>query len=182
MDKNQTYQINLGNLTQGTHQFRYNIDNEFFKNIESNISIAENVDCKVILECERTETMTTCNFAITGNLGLQCDRSLKEFDYPININSTIYYKFGLEYAELSEDLVTIPEKNSVVNFAQPIYDLLAIEVPSRKLHPDHREEKQEDNDFFFTTSTSINGKEKQEESKEAETIDPRWAALQKLKK
>lgn len=180
MDNSQLYQVNLGNLTLGIHQYSYKIDNQFFEDFNNANDLAQEVDCKVVVNCDRTETMTICNFTIEGNLVLQCDRSLKLFDYPIDIQSTIYYKFGNEYAELSEDLITISEKDAVVDFSQPIFDLLSLEVPTRKLHPDHREEGEEEDEYFFTT---INENESEEikEEKDAE-VDPRWAALQKLKK
>ncbi len=170
------YKIHLTTLKEPSETFEFKLDKAFFEQY-SDDSI-ENVACVADVHCEKTDRMLICNFAIRGTLMLLCDRSLKPFEHKVDVKSTIYFKFGEEYEEQAEDLIVIPADTVEIDLSQPIFDILYLSIPSRRLHPDHRDELSEKS-YFFTTEKQEATTSKAENS---DNVDPRWEALQKLKK
>ena len=70
----------------------------------------------------------------------------------------------------------IPYGADTINIAQHIYDFIGISLPMKKLHPRFRNEDIDEDGFLVYTSEQ----EPTEELKVQE-VDPRWAALGKLR-
>ena len=72
----------------------------------------------------------------------------------------------------------IPYGADTINIAQHIYDFIGISLPMKKLHPRFRNEDIDEDGLMVYTS--VKEQESSEDLKEQE-IDPRWAALGKLR-
>lgn len=172
------YQIHAGNLRKGSHRFDYKIEDDFFYRYAKELDF-EKATFAVQILCEKESKVVSCDYHFTGNFVLQCDRSLELFDYPLSFNSSIYYKFGLKYKEISEDLIVLCEKDPIIDLSQPIFDLLMLKIPTRKIHPNHQDEDAAQDDTYFFSTQAL--QEKTMASPEKQEIDPRWKALEKLK-
>jgi uncharacterized metal-binding protein YceD (DUF177 family) len=84
-------------------------------------------------------------------------------------------KFGEEYDDSNEEVITIPSGDSSFNISQIIYEAVVLSIPMKKISPNVNEE-----DDYHKILEKFSPKNKEEEEK-TEEIDPRWEALKKLK-
>nr|WP_255709841.1 DUF177 domain-containing protein [Pontibacter harenae] len=130
--------------------------------------------------------MLTFHFDIKGHVRLICDRSLEEFDYPLDIQQVFRIRYGEEDAELDDDLWQIKSNTQSINIAQHLYDYIGLSLPMKKLHPRFVEEMEndEDNDedilIYSSRDHDKEGDDENDEDDEDDDIDPRWNALRNL--
>ena len=170
--KNQ-FEINLVSIKKNTETFDYLIDNTLFENFDQEIVKKGNVN--VHLDLTKTDLMVTMKFIISGNVNLTCDKSLEEFDEELNSTNTIYFKYGDENIELDVNLFQIDNKTVKIDVYSHIMELILLEVPFRKIHPNLRDEdeKSEEGEILYQTDP--------DQDIEKENTDPRWDDLEKLK-
>jgi uncharacterized metal-binding protein YceD (DUF177 family) len=82
-------------------------------------------------------------------------------------------------------LQIVPE-TQYINVAQHLYDYIGLAIPMKKLHPRFVEEDQEREDDpeaegLLIYSTGSEGEEDEDDDDEDGPLDPRFAALKKLK-
>jgi len=171
------YDIDIFNLNNGVHDYEYEIDSSFFESFED--SYIQKGNLKVKLALNKSETLLQSSFNIEGVVELICDRSLETFDYEINTNNNLIFKYGQEYIELTDEIITIPQNAQKINVAQYIYEFIGLAVPMKKLHPKFKTEEDEFEEADSILIYSTGGQEQEEENKET---DPRWDILNKLKK
>ncbi len=167
--------VNILGLSLTVHQFDFELDSGFFKQYGSEM-ITEG-KLKATVSLNKHETFIETNFRIEGNIVLTCDRSLDEFDFPININQKLMYKYGDEDKEISEEVMMIHRDTATLDLGQPMFEYIVLAVPIKKLHPRFVEEE-DDNEEGKLIYSSATEDEKSDES----MVDPRWEALKKLKK
>jgi uncharacterized metal-binding protein YceD (DUF177 family) len=170
----QDFRVNIIGLSQKAHRFEYSFGDEFFELYGR--TLLEHGRFSATVTLDKSETMLDGRFQITGTAGLICDRSLEPFDQPMDIDSKIVFKYGLEEQELSEEIVVISRDRAQLDLGQYLYELIAVAVPMKKLHPKFADE-QEDSEIQLVYSSPIEGNEEEDEK----PIDPRWEKLKKLK-
>ena len=161
--------MNIPSLKIGHHQFRYEINDEFFSQFDN--SLVDKGSGIVVLELKLSETMMVLDFNLDLEVELVCDRSLDTFSYPIKKKEELIVKFGVENEELSEDLVVIADNVQLFDVAPYIQEYIGLSIPMKKLHP--RYDGQESPTLIYQSEVN------EEESEDV--IDPRWEALKKLK-
>lgn len=162
---------------QGLEDKRYTLDfegeNAFFEAFEQDLITKGHF--KAVVKLNKNSSFIQLDFEITGVVELMCDRSLELFDEPIQTFDKYIYKFGDRYEEITDELEMIPHGAATINIAQHIYDFIAITIPMKRLHPRFRDEEfDEDGLLLYST-------DKETVEEKAQEIDPRWAALGKLK-
>lgn len=169
------YRINIYGLSQKVHQFDYEIGSAFFQSFGTDL--VKNGAFTASITLDKHETFLEARFYISGVAELICDRSLEVFDYPIEINSMILFKYGEERQEISDEIVIIPRDTVSLEMGQYLYEFIGLAIPMKKLHPRFQEEEEEEDEEvqgkLIYSSTS------QEE--ETPETDPRWDILKKLK-
>jgi uncharacterized protein len=181
------YDIDIIKLKEGKHHFTFKVENEFFDHFQAEDFLNEgNLTIEVILN--KLSNLLEVDFNIRGTVVLMCDRSLEEFDYSINENEKVIYKYGEEEQELSEDVFVITPDTQSINVAQLIYEFILLAIPAKKIHPSYREEMDEEDfegegSLIYTSEDASSGSSTQEEEENLENkkIDPRWDILKKLK-
>src|SRR6185312_9543622 len=118
------YDIDIFNLNNGVHDYEYEIDSSFFESFED--SYIQKGNLKVKLALNKSETLLQSSFNIEGVVELICDRSLETFDYEINTNNNLIFKYGQEYIELTDEIITIPQNAQKINVAQYIYEFIGL--------------------------------------------------------
>jgi len=167
------FDIDIIKLGTGSHDYQFEIGNSFFEAFGGEIINKGKGNVNVTLD--KNERLIDVTFHLDLEVELTCDRSLEKFDYQIDETEGLIFKYGDEEGELDENIIIIPHNSQRINLAQPIYEFISLAVPMKKLHP--RFDGEDDIDELVYTS-------KKEEKKEIEekATDPRWEALQKLKK
>lgn len=172
--------IGLTSLNNKEHVFEFKVESSFFKNFENSPVEAGDLDVKVVLD--KQERLIQCTFEINGAAELTCDRSLEEFNYPIHKTDKIIFRYADSYEELSEDLINIPQGQIELDLAPFIYELIAIAIPMKKLHPKFNDELSEEDDEETVEFVYSSEEEKPEDDKkDDDDIDPRWKDLLNLK-
>jgi uncharacterized protein len=166
------YRVNILGLSLNIHHFEYELGKDFFKKYDSGL-VSEGT-FKADVDLDKRETFLEADFKIKGSVRLVCDRSLDEFDYPIDVSSRIIFKYGDEDKEISEDVMMIHRGTETLELGKFIYEFIALAVPMKKLHPRFKDESGEEGGIIYTSET--------EEEKKKEDIDPRWEMLKKLNK
>jgi uncharacterized protein len=168
------FKVNIIGLSQKAHHFEFEIGDEFFELYGR--ALVEKGHFKADVTLDKRETMIEGRFQIKGAAGLVCDRSLEPFDFPMEITKTILFKYGPEEKELSDEIVIITRTQDTLDVGQYIYELIAVAVPMKKLHPKFKDDKLEESDIQLVYSSPADPKENEEDR-----IDPRWEKLKKLK-
>lgn len=167
------FNIDIYKLSNAIHQYDFEFGDTLFGEFED--GFVDKGKGKVNVSLEKNESFIKLTMIIDGNIELQCDRSLDLFDFPINIEKSIIFKYGEEEQELDDEIIIINRNRQSLNLAEFIYEFIGLEVPMKKLHP--RFEDETDNDELIYSSENDN---KEVENKTTD-IDPRWEILKKLK-
>ena len=171
------FDIHITQLEQKEHGYEFEGGNAFFKAFEQELITQGNF--KAVVTLNKSSTMLLLLFDIVGTVELTCDRSLDVFDEPIHIQEKLILKFGDKAEILSDDIEIITRDTATINVAQPIFDFIGLAIPIKKLHPRFRtEDTDDDGNILIYSTDSVKPEADLEEEKE---IDPRWAALKKLK-
>ena len=172
------YDIHIYKLSNGIHEYEFEIKDEFFEMFDGDLIEKGDLNAMIILN--KSDSMIQVDFNIQGSLELECDRSLEKFNFPIQVERNMIYKYGDEDKELSEDVYVIEKNTQTLNVASIIFEFIGLEIPMKKLHPKFQEEEDEDDESEGNMVYSSESEEDIEQEKE--DIDPRWAALKNLKK
>jgi uncharacterized protein len=171
------YNIGFTGLTDGKHQFTFEIENKFFEQL--GYTEFKKAKLHVQLELEKKPNMMIADFAIDGVVNLMCDRCTDYFDFPLSGTGNLIYKFSENDLD-DENVVTIYPNETDIDVAQPIYEFTLLMLPARRVHPEGKcnQEMLKDIDNYLMVEQTA--KEEQNEVNNDE-VDPRWAALDKLK-
>ncbi|MHC2993139.1 hypothetical protein OB13_16710, partial [Pontibacter sp. HJ8] len=97
MKKLRDYEIGIAKLSNKKHVFEFEMDDSFFALFEQEIMLGGKLLAKV--ELDKTDSLLSLHFDIKGHVRLTCDRSLEEFDQPVDVEETLRIKYGPENAE-----------------------------------------------------------------------------------
>ncbi|SFC03605.1 Uncharacterized metal-binding protein YceD, DUF177 family [Flexibacter flexilis DSM 6793] len=181
------YSIDIFGLSNKRHEYDFEVGNAFFEAFGSELVEKGALQVQVVLD--KTETMIVATFSIVGSVELICDRSLESFEQPVSVNQKMIYKFGEEDEDLSDEICIIAKDTHRLNIAQPIYDFIALSLPMKRIHPkfedtQYPEDAEQEGLLVYSTATAEDDEptdENNDTPSDEDTIDPRWAALQKLK-
>lgn len=168
------FKVNIIGLSQKAHRFEFALEDGFFALYGKDLLESGHFDAEVTLD--KRETLIEADFAIRGNARLVCDRSLEPFELPMDIRRKILFKYGEEEKELSEEIVLITREQASLDVGQYLYELIAVSLPMKRLHPKFRDEDNTADDIQLVYSSPADASDEKEEP-----IDPRWEKLKKLK-
>ncbi len=169
MDKFRNYDIVFSGLKNGKHEFTFEIDKAFFELFDTEQEFTNpRLTAKILMD--RHTTFLELWITTAGLVQLECDITSELFDSEIENEIKVLVKFGEEYDDSDEDVITIPSTDHAINVAQLIYEDVMLSIPMKKVCPDISAEDLEILEQFSS-------KEEEEEPQS----DPRWEALKKLK-
>lgn len=123
----------------------------------------------------KTNHFVDVNFDIIAKAELICDRSLRPFEKLLKGSYHIHFDPNpVEETESDKGAIRqIPALDLRVNITKEVIDTLMLEIPIKKIHPDDLDESGKPVAFEM--------KRFGEAEIDGEKLDPRWAALKKLK-
>lgn len=128
------YKIVLRSLSEGKHQFDYKLDNGFFALLNDEENDLKKGELNVVVDLKRSLSTFDLNFSIKGNVNVPCDRCLDDVTMEVDTKNHLVIKFGQEYAEESEEIMTIPEEEGEVNIAWFLYEFIVLSLPMKRVH------------------------------------------------
>lgn len=192
MGKFSAYKIPLKDLSAGTHVYEYDLDNDYFRDIEG--TEVPKGKAHAIVEVKKNSQSFELKFDIKGVVQILCDRCLEEMDQEIDAQDKLMVKFGEDYGEEGDSLIIVPEEEGEINIAWYLYEFIALNIPIRHVHPigkcskvmvsklrrhlahDANEELDNDDDDELELDEVENNEDEQAEA----PIDPRWEGLRQL--
>jgi uncharacterized protein len=174
MGKSQ-YLIRFGSLPVGIHDFEFEVRDKFFQEIEnSGIGTA---DVKVDARLTKQNNLLQLDLWIHGTVGIDCDRCLKGFNYPIESREHLVIKHG-NPAESTDEILVIEEGEDSFDLAQYLYEYVTLAIPARKVPCEL------DEDVFrcdFAVLDKLNEHAVEEYEADTDPDNPIWEKLNKIK-
>jgi uncharacterized metal-binding protein YceD (DUF177 family) len=128
------YVIPFAGLKEGRHEFEYNVDDSFFEQFDSSEIKRGKLTVTVILD--KNPRMLALDFFIQGTVKTLCDRCLDELDLPIQYQGKLFFKFGEESYELTDEIIILSSSEHKIDISQFIYEFIHLALPYRKIHAD----------------------------------------------
>lgn len=187
MAKFDDYNIPLKGLKAESQVFEYDLDNQYFKKIDSPEVQRGNVKAKVTVV--KKSNLFELSFNLEGVVQIPCDRCLDDMDQPILYKEKLQVKFGENFSE-EGDIVIVPESDGAINIAWFLYEFIVLNIPMKHVHAPGecnktmvsklkkhitRQKSSDDDevdDIDFDDDDDI--------SVEETTTDPRWDGLQNI--
>lgn len=114
------------------HEFEFDMNKAFFETIEN--SLIEDGDVKALIHLDKKETMMVLEIELVGNVFTNCDRCNDPIEFQLDNEYRLVYKFGTELSD-DENLIVLDPDAFEIEVSQPLYELIAVSLPSRILHP-----------------------------------------------
>ena len=168
------FSLPIQGLTEGQHEFNFQIDKDFFKHFES--SPIQQSDIQVRLDFDKRPDMFVMDFQISGTANIECDRCLELFDFPLDVQNQLLVKKAEEVKE-DLDIIYIIEGSPSLNVAKYIYEFICLAIPMSKVHEDADLECNKEMLRYIQSEDSP-----KEESKSDEDKPSIWEALKKFNK
>ena len=129
MGKSQ-YIIQFGGLPVGLHDFEFDVTDTFFYKIEN--SEVQKADIHVDATLTKQNNVLQMHFNIYGTIGLDCDRCLKYFDYPVETEGDLVIKHG-NPDESTDEILVIHEGQESFDVAHYLYEYIILAIPARRV-------------------------------------------------
>ena len=175
----QQYRIPFTGLKLDRHVFDFEIDKRFFDEFE--YSIVKDGNLKAIVTLDKQETMMIATFDIEGYIQLECDVCLSSFPWKTKVDERLIIKFfGSEDLEdETEEILVLSAKEFELDIAPLIYEYINLAAPFHNRCEEPGNTPSCDQEMLDKINQlSADNKEEQQ----TENIDPRWEALNKIKK
>lgn len=196
MAKLSQYKIDFKNLPDKTITYSYELDRKFFDAIDHEMVRKGNV--KVEIALRETVGAYEFKFHLFGTIQIPCDRCLDEMNQEIDTHNLLIVKLGEEYAEVSDEIVIIPEDEAAINIAWYLYEFIVLNIPMKHVHESgkcnkvmtskyrkHQAVKVSDNndedEDDLSDDEDLSENEDFSDIATQEDTDPRWDELKKLK-
>lgn len=177
MGKSQ-YIIQFAGLPVGIHEFEFEVTDTFFKSIEN--SEVQRANLNVIATLTKQNNLLNLDFDISGTVGIECDRCLKDFDLPVEAKESLVVKHG-NPEDSNDEILVIAEGEGEFDVAHYIYEYISLAVPARKV-PCEIDEEAFECDYETLDKLNKISSDSDDEKKDEEPINPLWEQLNKLKK
>lgn len=166
------YIINTGGLSVGNHEFEFEVTGKFFKEQELTEISEANIKVKALLL--KQNNVLQLEFDFSGTVALDCDRCLKEFDFPVAGHEKLLVKYG-NPNDSTDEVLMIPEGETQLNVTQNIYEYILTAIPARRV-PCEIDKKRFKCDDEMLQKLSENST-----SVESTDDNPVWEKLNKIK-
>lgn len=180
MDKMESFKVDLLGPSSIDGQLQFDVDDDFFAAIDG---LIERGSVKTTVDCKCTGIMYKFQIHSVGTIVVPCDRCLSDLELRIDTTDELVAKLGEEYQD-EGDCVIVPETEGIIDLAQYIYEFIALSMPITCCH-----EPGKCDDSMMQELSKHQAARSGQEDEEADDsdgdddgeIDPRWAALSKLK-
>ena len=158
-------------LKDGLYEYTFEISKKFFEHYDQSEIQEGLLQAKVSLD--KNPQFLELTFQINGYVNIMCDRCLDFFDLYTESRNTMYFRFGEESIEISDDVIVLSEGETEINVAQYIYEFIHLSLPYKRIHPDKNGKSKCDpqmiNKLDLLQSKDLNIKS-----------DPRWDKLKDI--
>jgi len=164
------YIIQFGGLSIGEHEFEFEVKDKFFEQFSESEILGANIAVKLILL--KQNNLMQMSFDIEGTVKINCDRCLREIDYPIDAQEKLVLKHG-NPEESNDEILVLKEGNDEADISQYLYEYISLALPSRRIPC---EDLDEDIECDEETLNKLD-----ENKVDEEPTNPAWEQLKNIK-
>ena len=125
------YVVPFAGLKTGTHQFEFEADDKFFKELKN--AEVETGKVLVNLSLIKQSTMMILDFQIGGTFDVLCDRCAIPYGIPLKGRHQLIVKLGDEEQTGDDEVITLPFSESEIDLAPYINEYITLSLPARKV-------------------------------------------------
>lgn len=129
METENSFKLKFGSLSSGSHEFRFEMDVDFFQRRSE--SLVNDGLVNVLLKVEKAERQLVLLFKLKGTVGRSCDICLRELQYPVNYNGILHIKFTDKVIDDEAELMHLPSNAMEMSLADIFYDSVIISLPMK---------------------------------------------------
>jgi len=170
--KENKYQIVYQGLSEGKHEFDFDINDSFFENREYSEIKKGELKAKIILN--KKSTFLELDVKVDGFIELICDRCLGEYKQKIKFKGNLYVKFSESEGDLDYDVICLSSKDHELDISHYLYESIRLSIPLKRVHP-YKMGKSTCDPEMIKNIYNLNIEESTEDE-----IDPRWNELKNL--
>ncbi|MBN8701982.1 MAG: DUF177 domain-containing protein [Bacteroidetes bacterium] len=174
MNRKEDYCIPFTGLSNGKHNFEFDISNTFFEQLDYSEVQAGTLKVDVLLE--KQTTMLVVTLTIKGFVSLVCDRCGENFNTPLDASQQLIYKLNNAEFVDEDEIVYLSSSDSEVKLKHKIYEFIMLSVPAKRVHPDDEKGKSTCNKEALKLLKKYAVKEKENKQQ----TDPRWDVLKNI--
>ena len=165
------FKIDLKGLTGDSTALSWELDNQFFHSLEG--AQVQEGSLHVSGSIRKTVGFFELELHTDGTVRIPCDRCLDLMDQPIDADLNLTVKLGSEYQD-EDDVVTVDEKEGLLDTAWLIYESIILAVPIQHVH------QPGDCNVAMSEKLQQLSAARSSDADAQEDIDPRWEALKGL--
>ena len=167
------YRIVYQGLSEGLHEFEFDIDDKFFELLEYSEIKKGKLKANVLLK--KKSTFLELDFNIKGYVEVVCDRCLDEYNQPIKFEGKLFVKFSEQEDEQVDDVIYLLPADHELDIAHYLYESIDLSIPLKRVHPRNRKGELTCNPEMLEKLNKYKTDEPADD-----TIDPRWEDLRNL--
>jgi len=173
------FSINVARLKEGRHEEAFDIDDEFFAYMASDL--IPRGRAHATLEMTKYSSHIDARFAIGGEVEVQCDRCNQPYMQPIEQQRNVIYSFDPDLKFDNQEVIYVEPDETELSVKQELYDFVHLALPMRRV-PElsiHRCPPE----VMELLGLDENGEpiETDEDETSDEPVDERWEALRRLR-
>lgn len=131
MSKFEQYNIVLKDINNETRIVEFELDNAYFKKIDSPEVQKGIVHAKVSVQ--KKLSAYELQFLLDGSVIIPCDRCLDDMEQTIHYKEKLQVKFGDKFSE-EDEIVIVPEVEGAINIAWFLYEFIVLNIPMKHVH------------------------------------------------
>ena len=165
--------IDLKALTEDVTPLTWELDDHFFQQLED--AQLRQGSVHVSGSIRKASGFFELTLHAEGTVIVPCDRCLDPMSQPVEADIRDVVKLGSEDSTNDDDVITVDEAHGVLDTAWIIYESIALAVPIQHVH-----QPGDCNDAMMRKLNELSAA-RSSDADATEAVDPRWAALLKLK-
>lgn len=158
-------------IAEGSHQYTFEIDKDFFRHFEK--SKIQEGSIEVAVNFIKQGRMVILEISGQGHFKAECDRCMSEIDVPIDIEDKVILKLTGERAVKNEEVVYLDSNTSHIDLSPFIYESIHLHLPFKNVRSCEEEA------FKFCDQSALENLGKRQESS-SEVRESPWKALMNL--
>ena len=132
------YIIDFTHIKGREERLDYLLGNDFFEQIEGAEILGGDVRLVVTIR-PLPDALYDLTFSYDGTVTLPCDRCLLPMELPMTVEEKMSVQLGESLDDENDEFVTLNAQEPKYDFGWIFYELLALHLPLRHVHPDPKE-------------------------------------------
>lgn len=133
MGKSDTYKIDLKAMVHSVEEYHYMLTNQFFTDVEAPDVHEGELECRVVVHKLGHDGFEISYFT-QGTVVVACDRCLGDMDQPVEAEGHTKVKFGEVFSDEDDELITVSEREGVIDMGWLIYESIVLAIPIKHVH------------------------------------------------